>query len=100
MTEWHDKILIQLFRFEKGTALDATNSALYSKASFYYSRDNSDNGDIAGRIPVTNKQTYYVQMVNYDRENEHSLVLQYGGAVGSLIFSAIGFATLLATSFF
>ena len=98
-TEWHDDIVAQMFRLNKGTALDTTNSALYSKESFNYSRENEDFGDIAGRVPVNSKQTYYMHLLNYDRNHEHSLVLEYGAAVRSIVFCTSGFVALLIASF-
>ena len=86
MTEWMDDIYIQVIRTAKvdeegdPVVLNASNSALYSPGSYYYSRE-TDDGDFAGRIPMEKKEALHLVMINYSDEETQSLKLQYGGAL-------------------
>ena len=93
MTEWQDDIFVQVIRTDAGTPLGPTNSAFFSKGSFYYSRE-TDDGDLAGRLPLTKDTDLHLVMINYSEDEEQSLKLQFGGAVQSAV---VGVASLAAT---
>ena len=104
MTEWQDDIFIQLMRFNKGkvddpadpaTLYNASTTALYSKENFFLDRDNKENGDMSGRVPVSTKQVYHLVMLNYNAEKDQTLKLQYGAAVQTAVLSATALVSAL-----
>ena len=98
MTEWQPNIYVQLIRTASGTALDTTNSALFSKGSYYYSRE-TDDGDFAGRVPIGKDEDLHVVMINYSETDDQSLYIQYGAAVQSAVVGVASLAATIATVF-
>jgi len=56
-----------MFRLEDGTVFDKDSSTLFAQNSFYYTREAKD-GDLAGRVPISNKQSYHLVMINKGEE--------------------------------
>ena len=79
-------------------AYDDSNSALFSKQTYYYNREHED-GDITGRVPVTNDSNWELMMLNYDLSNAQSLIIEYGGAVQAIVASTGAIAATLALVF-
>jgi len=50
-TEWQDDVYVMFTRLDTDTAYKAANSAMFSKETFYWSRETKE-GDWAGRVPV------------------------------------------------
>ena len=87
-----------MIRTPSGTALDNTNSALFSKGSYYYSRETED-GDFAGRVPIGKDEDLHVVMINYSADEEQSLMIQYGAAVQTAVVGVASLAATIATVF-
>lgn len=50
-TEWQDDVFVMFTRLPSDVGYSAANSAMYSKETFYWSRETKE-GDWAGRVPV------------------------------------------------
>ena len=78
-------------KLEDGAEWNTSNSGLFSAETYYYSRD-SDDGNIAGRIPVSPGNTWRVLFLNYNTEGEESVVVEYGAATAGLVATTLGLA--------
>ena len=88
-----------LTRLEEGESYDATTSAMYSKQTFYWSRETKE-GDQAGRIPVSKDQTYHVLLLNYNKEEAEEIIFEYGAASRTLVSCTAVLSTLAAAYLF
>ena len=80
-------------KLEGNAAYSDANSAIYSKETFYWNRD-TDEGDLAGRVPVKKDTTWRLMMINYNKDTEQSMIIEYGAAASQFM---LAFATLATT---
>ena len=80
-------------KLEGSAAYNTDTSALYSKETFYWNRD-TDDGDLAGRVPVKKDTTWRLLMINYNKDTEQSMIIEYGAATSQFM---LAFATLATT---
>lgn len=91
LTEWEDNLYVMMTKLEDGAVWDASNSGLFSAETYYYSRD-SDDGNIAGRIPLSSGNAWRVLILNYNTEGEESVVVEYGAATAGIVATTLGLA--------
>jgi len=65
--EWQEDIFVSMTKLVGTATFDESNSALYTLDSYHYNREAKD-GDIAGRVPVSEGTQWKVLMVNFDKE--------------------------------
>ena len=85
-------------KLEGNAVYSKDNSALYSKETFYWNRD-TDDGDLAGRVPVKENTTWKVLMINYNKEQDQSLIIEYGAAVSQFALVCATVATSLTLAY-
>ena len=81
-----------------GVAYDESNSAIYSKETFYWNRD-TDDGDLAGRVPVKKDVIWRLLMINYNKDTEQSMIIEYGAAASQFMLAFATLATSLAVAY-
>ena len=92
-SEWGEDIYIDLTKLEDGAEWNDSNSAMYSAETYWYNRD-TDDGDLAGRIPVKDNLRWMLVMLNYDKTPGESqgITIEYGAAVNSIVCSTLTMA--------
>lgn len=93
MTEWNENISVMITKLEDGAIWDETNSGVYHEETFWYN-PKTDDGDVAGRVPVKPGVTWKMLMLNYDSEAEEGVMVEYGAATYGLVATTLG---LIAT---
>ena len=86
-------------KLEDGAEWDASNSALFSKETYYYNQETKE-GDTAGRVPTKSNQKWQVLIFNNHDDDEQSLIVEYGSAVENVVtFAALAASVILAYAF-
>ena len=85
-------------KLEGNAVYDTDTSALYSKETFYWNRD-TDDGDLAGRVPVKKDTTWRLLMINYNKDTEQSMIIEYGAATSQFMLALATLATTLTLAY-
>ena len=85
-------------KLEGNAVYSRDNSALYSKETYYWNRD-TDDGDLAGRVPVKKDTTWRLLLINYNKEQEQSIIIEYGAATSQFMLAFATLATSLAIAY-
>ena len=85
-------------KLEGNAAYSDANSAIYSKETYYWNRD-TDEGDLAGRVPVKKDTTWRLMMINYNKDTEQSMIIEYGAAASQFMLAFATLATSLAVAY-
>ena len=82
-TQWED-VTVMMTKLTGAEAYTESNSAMYSKETYFYNNVDAKAGNIAGRVPVEAGTSWRLLMLNYEEE-EQGIVIVYGGAVHSML---------------
>ena len=96
--EWQDDLFVSMTKLEGSANYDTSTSAIYSKETFYWNRD-TDDGDLAGRVPVKKDTTWRLLMINYNKDTEQSMIIEYGAAASQFMLAFATIATSLAVAY-
>ena len=98
-SEWQKDIFTTLTKLEEGEEFDGTTSQISYKNTFYWNREAKD-GDVAGRVLVKPKETWYALFVNNNKNEDQTIKLEYGAAVHTVLaYSALASTLLLSYVF-
>ncbi len=93
MTEWTDDLFVMITNLKNDATWDASNSAMYSKETYYYNHSEDDKGDFTGRVPVTATSSWRLLILNYNEDEARTVKVEYGAA----IHTSVALATLAAS---
>ena len=74
LTEWMGDLDVMITQTDKAEPLSDANSAMYSKETYYYNRD-TDDGNVAGRVPLKQDKAWHLTIISYNEEEEQSLIV-------------------------
>lgn len=89
LTEWDPSVYVMMTRLEDGAIWDETNSGMYHAETYYYNREAKD-GNIVGRVPVKTNVEWQLLFLNYERDEEAYVKMEYGAAMDGFVASTLG----------
>ena len=97
LTEWEPEIYVMMTRLEDGAVWDTSNSGMYAAETYFYNRETRKDGDITGRVPVKTNVDWQLLFLNYDKDEEQSVKIEYGAAMSGLVATTLGLAATALT---